>query len=202
MRCCSRDDSDTGSPYPLLRERHGRLSEGVRVAACDDRHRDRDPATQRSPRPKLRVRPAALEGPSRRTVPWQTSATARRSREIEAKQLAPEIRRELSTLDRANADAVARHLVAAGELLDDDPEAALSHARAARARSGRIAAVREAVGIAAYQCGGWAQAIAELRARVEWAASPAAAVDRRLRTRPGPAGTGPGTGPWRRRRPS
>ncbi|WP_292989714.1 tetratricopeptide repeat protein [Mycobacterium sp.] len=85
-------------------------------------------------------------------------------KEIEAKQLAPDVRRELSTLDKANADAVARHLVAAGELLDEDPEAALNHARAARARSGRIAAVREAVGIAAYQCGDWAQAIAELRA--------------------------------------
>ena len=84
--------------------------------------------------------------------------------EIEAKQLAPEIRRELSTLDRATADAIARHLVAAGELIDEDPEAALSHAQAARARSGRIAAVREAVGIAAYRCGDWAQALAELRA--------------------------------------
>ncbi|ORV06235.1 hypothetical protein AWB95_22435 [Mycobacterium celatum] len=83
---------------------------------------------------------------------------------MEPRQLAPEIRRELSTLDRATADAVARHLVAAGELLDDDPQAALEHARAARARSGRIAAVREAVGIAAYRCGDWAQALAELRA--------------------------------------
>ncbi|WP_081495145.1 tetratricopeptide repeat protein [Mycolicibacterium chubuense] len=83
---------------------------------------------------------------------------------IEAKQLAPEIRGELTTLDRSTADAVARHLVAAGELLEEDPEAALAHARAARARSGRIAAVREAVGIAAYQCGDWAQALAELRA--------------------------------------
>ena len=84
--------------------------------------------------------------------------------DIEANQLAPEVRRELSTLDRATADAVARHLVAAGELIDEDPAAALSHARAARARSGRIAAIREAVGIAAYQCGDWAQALAELRA--------------------------------------
>jgi tetratricopeptide (TPR) repeat protein len=83
---------------------------------------------------------------------------------IEAKQLSPEIRGELTTLDRATADTVARHLVAAGELLDEDPEAALAHARAARARSGRIAAVREAVGIAAYHCGDWAQALAELRA--------------------------------------
>ncbi|WP_081660141.1 tetratricopeptide repeat protein [Mycolicibacterium iranicum] len=84
--------------------------------------------------------------------------------EIEARQLAPEIRGELTTLDKSTADIVARHLVAAGELLDEDPEAALEHARAARARSGRIAAVREAVGIAAYQCGDWAQALAELRA--------------------------------------
>jgi len=67
-------------------------------------------------------------------------------------------------LDRDTADAVARHLVAAGELIDDDPQAALAHARAARARSGRIAVVREAVGVAAYQCGDWAQAMAELRA--------------------------------------
>ncbi len=82
----------------------------------------------------------------------------------DAKQLAAEIRRELSTLDRNTADYVAKHLVAAGALLDDDPEAALEHARAARSRAGRIAAVREAVGIAAYHFGDWAQALSELRA--------------------------------------
>ena len=65
---------------------------------------------------------------------------------------------------RAPPTTIAKHLVAAGELLDDDPEAALAHAQAARTRSGRIAAVREAVGIAAYHCGDWAQALAELRA--------------------------------------
>ncbi|BBX15124.1 hypothetical protein MNVM_42050 [Mycobacterium novum] len=78
--------------------------------------------------------------------------------------MAPEVRRELSTLNRATADGVACHLVAAGMLLDDDPPAALRHARAARSRSTRITAVREAVGIAAYHCGDWAQALAELRA--------------------------------------
>ncbi len=67
-------------------------------------------------------------------------------------------------MDRSTADTVARHLIAAGELLDEDPQAALEHAQAARARSGRIAAVREAVGIAAYQCGDWAQALSEFRA--------------------------------------
>ena len=83
---------------------------------------------------------------------------------IEARQLAPDVRAELLTLDKSTADTVARHLVAAGELLDDDPEAALAHAQAARQRSGRIAAIREAVGVAAYHCGDWAQALAEFRA--------------------------------------
>jgi tetratricopeptide (TPR) repeat protein len=131
-----------------------------------DRANDPQRRERRSPRP-----PASASGPdrARRAQPQRGATEDDRNepplpREIEAKQLAPDVRRELSTLDRANADAVARHLVAAGELLDEDPEAALSHARAARARSGRIAAVREAVGIAAYQCGDWAQAIAELRA--------------------------------------
>lgn len=83
---------------------------------------------------------------------------------VEAKQLAPDVRGELMTLDKATADYVAKHLVAAGDLLDEDPELALRHAQAARTRSGRIAAVREAVGIAAYHCGDWAQALSELRA--------------------------------------
>ncbi|BDX32400.1 hypothetical protein TUM20985_29470 [Mycobacterium antarcticum] len=68
------------------------------------------------------------------------------------------------TLDKATADYVAKHLVAAGDLLEVDPELALKHAQAARTRSGRIAAVREAVGIAAYHCGDWAQALSEFRA--------------------------------------
>ena len=95
-----------------------------------------------------------MEGPGAPNIPST----------IEAKQLSPEIRGELTTLDKSTADMVARHLVAAGELLDEDPQAALEHAQAARARSGRIAAVREAVGIAAYQCGDWAQALSEFRA--------------------------------------
>ncbi|WP_081936782.1 tetratricopeptide repeat protein [Mycolicibacterium llatzerense] len=84
--------------------------------------------------------------------------------DVEAKQLSPEVRRELTTLDKATADYVAKHLVMAGDLIEEDPEAALEHARAARARASRIAAIREAVGIAAYYCGDWAQALSELRA--------------------------------------
>jgi len=59
---------------------------------------------------------------------------------------------------------VARHLVAAGQLLDQDPQAALAQARAARALAARIGPVREAAGIAAYEAGEWAEALAELRA--------------------------------------
>lgn len=84
--------------------------------------------------------------------------------DVEAKQLSPEVRRELTTLDKATADYVAKHLVMAGDLIEEDPEAALEHARAARNRASRIAAIREAVGIAAYHCGDWAQALSELRA--------------------------------------
>jgi tetratricopeptide (TPR) repeat protein len=58
---------------------------------------------------------------------------------------------------------VARHLVAAGQLLDEDPEMALAHARAARRLAPRIAAVREALGLAAYRNGEWQTAIGELR---------------------------------------
>jgi tetratricopeptide (TPR) repeat protein len=59
---------------------------------------------------------------------------------------------------------VARHLVAAGALIDDDPDQALAHARAARDRASRIAPVREAVGVAAYYAGDYAEAARELRA--------------------------------------
>ena len=74
------------------------------------------------------------------------------------------VRAELGSLASMNADAVAKHLVMAGRLLDEDPEAAYAHAVAARDRAGRIGAVREAAGIAAYLTGRYAEALAELRA--------------------------------------
>ncbi|WP_328858120.1 HAD-IIA family hydrolase [Williamsia herbipolensis] len=75
-----------------------------------------------------------------------------------------EVRRDLLTLDRTNADAVARHLVMTSRLLDEDPALALEHARAARRRAGRIAVVRETAGIAAYNANEWTEALSELRA--------------------------------------
>ncbi|MGY1643082.1 tol-pal system YbgF family protein [Geodermatophilus sp. SYSU D00703] len=74
------------------------------------------------------------------------------------------MRQALRGLDPRNATRVAEHLVAAGTLVDDDPDVALAHARAARDRASRIAAVREAVGVAAYHAGDYAEAARELRA--------------------------------------
>jgi tetratricopeptide (TPR) repeat protein len=79
-------------------------------------------------------------------------------------ELAPDVRAALRSLARPTAERVARHLVAAGQLLDEDPQAALAQARAARAQAARVGVVREAAGIAAYKAGEWAEALAELRA--------------------------------------
>jgi tetratricopeptide (TPR) repeat protein len=58
---------------------------------------------------------------------------------------------------------VARHLVAAGELITTDPAAAHEHAKTAAARGSRIAGVREAVGILLYHLGQYDEALRELR---------------------------------------
>ncbi len=83
--------------------------------------------------------------------------------EIQASDLDKEVRSELLALSRDVADSVARHLVAAGQIIDTDAELAMAHAIAARRLASRIAVVREAVGLAAYAAGDWATAIAELR---------------------------------------
>jgi tetratricopeptide (TPR) repeat protein len=136
---------------------------GKKVYVAEDRRRGGDRQPGRSlprssgPGRARRAQPSGEREPARDSGPHIPD-------DVEAKQLAPDVRGELTTLDKHTADLVARHLVAAGLLLDDDPETALAHARAARARSSRIAAIREAVGIAAYHCGDWPQALAELRA--------------------------------------
>ena len=53
--------------------------------------------------------------------------------------------------------------MAAGQIIDEEPDLALQHAIAARRMASRIAVVREAVGLAAYAVGDWTTAIAELR---------------------------------------
>ncbi|MGH3711574.1 MAG: hypothetical protein ACRDRQ_26510 [Pseudonocardiaceae bacterium] len=74
------------------------------------------------------------------------------------------IRKELLTLPKGLADLVGSHLVAAARVLEEDPALALAHVRFARSKAGRVAAVREAAGLAAYYAGEWSEALAELRA--------------------------------------
>ncbi|WP_439651123.1 hypothetical protein [Nocardia panacis] len=83
--------------------------------------------------------------------------------DVQAGELEMAVRRDLLSLDKGNAETVARHLVMAARLIDDDPGLALAHARAARQRAGRIAVVRETAGVTAYHAGEWAEALSELR---------------------------------------
>ena len=72
-------------------------------------------------------------------------------------------RNELKTLTKENAEWVARHLVMAATLIDDDPTRAHQHALSAARRAGRIGVVRETLAITAYETGDYALALRELR---------------------------------------
>jgi tetratricopeptide (TPR) repeat protein len=84
--------------------------------------------------------------------------------EITGRELDRSVTGQLKGLPEKLAARVARHLAAAGMLIDEDPETAYQHTLAARARASRIAVVREATGEAAYAAGHFAEALAELRA--------------------------------------
>lgn len=129
------------------------------------KHRDKDGGGARGSQHK----PAARN--KDRTTPSEVEATVAPKpaapelpEGAEASELHGEVRRELKSLPKGLADKVAAHLVAAGSLLDSQPEDALNHARYARQRASRIGVVREANGIAAYQNGEWSEALSELRA--------------------------------------
>jgi hypothetical protein len=83
--------------------------------------------------------------------------------EVLPAQLDRGARTELKALTKENAEFVARHLVMAGRLIDEEPALAHRHALAAARRAGRIAVVRETVGITAYATGDFALALRELR---------------------------------------
>ncbi|KRB73347.1 hypothetical protein ASE01_21725 [Nocardioides sp. Root190] len=84
--------------------------------------------------------------------------------DITGAELSGSVRESLRGLPEKLASRVARHLAAAGQLIDDEPEIAYQHTLAAKARASRIAVVREAVGESAYAAGHYAEALAELRA--------------------------------------
>ena len=84
--------------------------------------------------------------------------------EITGAELDRTVSGQLKGLPEKLASRVARHLAAAGLVIETDPETAYKHTLAARARASRLAVVREATGEAAYAAGHYAEALSELRA--------------------------------------
>jgi hypothetical protein len=83
--------------------------------------------------------------------------------DVEPKLLDRMARRELAGLDKDKADFVANHLVMVARLVDDEPERAHEHAKAALVKGSRIPVVRETLGITAYLTGDFALSLRELR---------------------------------------
>ena len=92
--------------------------------------------------------------------------------DVTGSELDGDVRRQLRTLPTDLATKVARHLVMAGQLLDDDPDTAYAHAAEARRLASRVPAVREAAGLSAYAAGRFADALTELRAATRMSGRP------------------------------
>lgn len=136
------------------RDRAGRGRGGKRrEGPGGPRHRDRD--GRKGPE---RADASARGGPAAAEAELPVDA------DVTGRELDEEVRAELGTLSKSAADDVARRLVMAARLVDDDPEQAYQHALAARRRAARVGVVREAAGVAAYLAGRYAEALGELRA--------------------------------------
>ena len=152
-------DGDAGGRTPGSRNRRDR--DGQR----GDGHRQRRHSQRAG---SGRNEGQRRSGPSRPN--FREERTAKRMKEpslpqdITSRDLDPSILQDLRSLSKDNAEQVGRHMVMAATLMQDDPQLALQHARAAKERAGRVAVVRETCGIAAYHAGEWKEALAELRA--------------------------------------
>ena len=110
-----------------------------------------------------RPRPPRNPGDLRRSNSEQRGRSPEIDEDVTGKELDREAASQLKTLNDSNRGWVAKHLVMAGRLVDIDPALALEHALAASRRGGRLAVVREAVGLCAYAAGDYAEALRELR---------------------------------------
>jgi tetratricopeptide (TPR) repeat protein len=167
----------SGSGRPAARSSEGRPSRG---RPAPDRASGRSAGrTDRPGRPdrsggdarRSSSRPAR-KGDWQRPASDQADRTEQQERydgpplpeDITGRELDRSISGQLKGLPDKLALRVARHLAAAGVLIESDPETAYQHTLAARARASRLAVVREAVGEAAYASGHYTEALAELRA--------------------------------------
>jgi tetratricopeptide (TPR) repeat protein len=129
---------------------------------ADGKGRDRRD-DRRTDRPYSRGRDGDRRDSADRTESQQRYDGPPIPEEITGRELDRSVQAQLKSLPEKLALRVARHLVAAGELIDSDPRTAYEHTLAARGRAGRLAVVREAVGEAAYAAGEYAEALAELK---------------------------------------
>ncbi|OKL54821.1 hypothetical protein BSZ39_02260 [Bowdeniella nasicola] len=97
-------------------------------------------------------------------APINTKGDPELSEEITPDLLDPAMRKHLQTLSKENGDLVARHLVMAGALLNDDPQTAHEHALAAQRHGGRVGIVREALAMTSYAVGAYNLALREIHA--------------------------------------
>ena len=141
----------------------------VRVAHDGRADRPRRTAAPRGERPDRRDS-AGRDDRLRRPTEPPRPGLARKENEppipegVDIKTLHRAVRAELRGLPKDLAEIVASHLVVAGELIDEDPELAYSHAEAARRRAARLPIVREATAETAYAAGLYDVALSEFRA--------------------------------------
>ncbi len=139
----------------------------------DDRRRSRPERPGGKPRRDALAGRGQRKESTERPV-WQQRVELKRDPNREKSPIIPEsitpndidlgVRVQLKTLTAENAEMVARHLAMVSLLIDQDPQLAHKHALAAARRAGRIAVVRETVGITAYTVGDYPLALRELLA--------------------------------------
>lgn len=114
------------------------------------------------PRPE-RERPPRNPRDMRRANSEDRQKSPEIDEDVTGKELDRQAAGQLGSLNENNRQWVAKHLVMAGRLVDIDPQLAFEHALAASRRGGRLAVVREAVGLTAYAAGDYEEALRELR---------------------------------------
>lgn len=144
--------------------------------AGGDRCRSNDSGAERRPSPYPKQDRPGRAGDEREGKPrpeWQTRVERPRDPERTKSPMIPEeiteedldlmVRVQMKTLSPENQERVARHLAMVKLLIEADPELAHQHALAAANRAGRIAIVRETVGLTAYTVGDFALALREMQ---------------------------------------
>ncbi|WP_253905026.1 hypothetical protein [Arthrobacter sp. H14] len=119
----------------------------------------RDGRTERAERPASTHNARDLRSSNRDDRPRSPDIDP----DVTGQELDRVTRAQLRNLEEQNAEWVSKHLVMAGRLIDEDPELAFEHALAASRRGGRMALVREAVGLTAYAAGRYGDALREFR---------------------------------------